>query len=309
MGFLTSLFGGETNIWTIGFALIIVIVLIVVGVWLLKLLFNMSGTMARGRQRRLSIVDTMAIDAKHNLVIVRHDNTEHLLVLSNSTATLVQANILAQDTISVPKSVPATPNVTANTTAIIAGSAAIAGAGVASAPNNDVPPQTKQRFGISRLLQRKSKPESEEIVVNTAKVDAPIANAPEVKAQNQPEPKNQNSNKLDEVKPQEIHGTSHPSSIAQLRPIMKEQPQKLGPSLRHTGLLVPISEMVTANRTGTFSANDDKNTPSDADSAMNEAKRVDSKAMESIEESTVPSNDAGKAKRGKTKAKSTKKSS
>ncbi len=302
MGFLTSLFGSETNIWTIGFALIIVIILIVAGVWLLKMLFNMSGTMARGRQRRLTIVDTMALDARHNLVIVRHDDTEHLLVLSGSTATLVQANISTQDATTIQDPLLTKSSTAAKAAAIAASSAAAAGAGISSMHNKDGATPPKPQSGLSRLLQRKPKGATKE----TVPVETPNASDPKVESLTPPEPKNEKTTNLEEASPKD---TTAPNPISQLRPLIKDQPQKMGPSLRHTGLLVPISEMVTANRTGTTSANDDKNAPSDADSAMNEAKRVDSKAMESIEEGAVPSNDAGKAKRGKTKAKPTKKSS
>ena len=42
------------------------------------------GPVKRGTQKRLSIIETMALDAKRRMVIVRMDNTEHLLLLSQS---------------------------------------------------------------------------------------------------------------------------------------------------------------------------------------------------------------------------------
>ena len=63
MQFITSLFGGtENSILTVVFALGIVLVLIVLAVWLLKLLFSASGNVARGRNRRLSVSDSLAVD-------------------------------------------------------------------------------------------------------------------------------------------------------------------------------------------------------------------------------------------------------
>ena len=53
MSFITSLFGGEGNSFlTAIFALGVVIVAILLVLWLLKLLFNASGNVARGRNRR-----------------------------------------------------------------------------------------------------------------------------------------------------------------------------------------------------------------------------------------------------------------
>ncbi|NQV54875.1 MAG: FliO/MopB family protein [Rhodospirillales bacterium] len=42
------------------------------------------GPVARGRNKRLSIVETMALDAKRRVVIVRHDDIEHLILLGGS---------------------------------------------------------------------------------------------------------------------------------------------------------------------------------------------------------------------------------
>lgn len=94
MGFLTSLFGGSENtIVTVLLALGIVLVLIVLGVWALKLLFNATGNVGRGRNRRLNIVDSAAIDPKRQLVLVRRDNVEHLLVVGGSHDLIVESGI------------------------------------------------------------------------------------------------------------------------------------------------------------------------------------------------------------------------
>lgn len=98
MQFITSLFGGSGNSWlNILFALGIVIVLIVFVVWLLKLLFNASGNVARGRNRRLSVVDSLALDPKRHLVIVRRDNVEHLLLIGGTQDMVVETGIAILD--------------------------------------------------------------------------------------------------------------------------------------------------------------------------------------------------------------------
>ena len=94
MQFLTSLFGGSGNtVVTTLFALGIVLVLIVAGVWLLKLVFRASGNIGRGRNRRLTLVDTMNVDPKRQLLIVRRDNVEHLILTGGPQDLVVETGI------------------------------------------------------------------------------------------------------------------------------------------------------------------------------------------------------------------------
>jgi len=102
--FITSLFGGSGNtIVTAAFALGIVIVLIILGVWLLKLVFSASSNVTRGRNRRLSIVDSLPIDQKRQLLIVRRDNVEHLILTGGPQDVVVESGIPAEE---VPASPP-----------------------------------------------------------------------------------------------------------------------------------------------------------------------------------------------------------
>ena len=99
MQFITGLFGGSGNtILTMIFALGIVVVLIVLAVWLLKLVSNVSGNAARGRNRRLSVVDTLAIDQKRQLLIVRRDDTEHLILTGGPQDLVVETGIAVPET-------------------------------------------------------------------------------------------------------------------------------------------------------------------------------------------------------------------
>lgn len=94
MQFITGLFGGSGNtILTMIFALGVVLVLIVLAVWLLKLVSNVSGNAARGRNRRLSVVDTLAIDQKRQLIIVRRDDVEHLILTGGPQDVVVESGI------------------------------------------------------------------------------------------------------------------------------------------------------------------------------------------------------------------------
>ncbi|GLQ09018.1 hypothetical protein GCM10007913_09500 [Devosia yakushimensis] len=99
MQFITSLFGGtENSILTVVFALGIVLVLIVLAVWLLKLLFSASGNVARGRNRRLSVSDSLAVDQKRQLLIVRRDNVEHLVLIGGPQDVVIETGIAVDET-------------------------------------------------------------------------------------------------------------------------------------------------------------------------------------------------------------------
>lgn len=94
MGFITSLFGGTGNsIVTIGLALAVVLILIVLGVWALKLLFNATGNVRRGRTKRIMIIDTTVVDQKRQLVLIRRDNVEHLVMTGGGQDLLVESGI------------------------------------------------------------------------------------------------------------------------------------------------------------------------------------------------------------------------
>jgi flagellar protein FliO/FliZ len=92
--FITGLFGGSGNtILTVIFALGAVIVLIILAVWLLKVISKVSGTSVRGRSRRLGVVETLVIDQKRQLLIVRRDNVEHLILTGSTQDILVETGI------------------------------------------------------------------------------------------------------------------------------------------------------------------------------------------------------------------------
>lgn len=94
MQFLTSVFGGSDNtVLTSVFALAIVLVLILLGLWILKVLFNASANLGRPRSRRVNVVDSVAIDGRRRLLIVRRDNVEHLILTGGGQDLLIEANI------------------------------------------------------------------------------------------------------------------------------------------------------------------------------------------------------------------------
>jgi flagellar protein FliO/FliZ len=62
---------------------------------------NQAPMRLRG-QKRLAIVESMALDTKHRLVLVRRDQTEHLIVVGATSDLVVETGITAPPT-------PATP--------------------------------------------------------------------------------------------------------------------------------------------------------------------------------------------------------
>ena len=109
MQFITSLFGGSENtILHSAFALGIVLAMIVIGLWLLKLLTR--GTSAMGRARkRLMVVDTATVDGKRQVVIIRRDNVEHLIMTGGPVDVVIETNIAVPRMEAEPEPVAAEP--------------------------------------------------------------------------------------------------------------------------------------------------------------------------------------------------------
>jgi len=76
----------------------VVLLLMVVVFWLLRR-FAPTGVVARGAGRRLALVESLPLDPRTRLVLVRHDDREHLVMISSTgTASLVQSSPLADAT-------------------------------------------------------------------------------------------------------------------------------------------------------------------------------------------------------------------
>ena len=118
---MDSLFGDGTPTavkFFIAFA--VVFALIGVTAWLIRRFGSgaLSGSGARGRAPRLAVIEAGAVDGRRKLVLIRRDNTEHLLMIGGPTDIVVEANIVrgqnARDTASsrassaetLPRAVP-----------------------------------------------------------------------------------------------------------------------------------------------------------------------------------------------------------
>lgn len=74
-------------------ALVLVLGMILGVLWLLRR-FGVPGMVpARNTVRRLALVETIALDSRRRLVLVRRDGREHLLLLGATGDLLVEGNI------------------------------------------------------------------------------------------------------------------------------------------------------------------------------------------------------------------------
>jgi flagellar protein FliO/FliZ len=83
-----------TNYATFVAALIFVLALILMVAWLMRR-FGLGTAMMpmAGRQRRLAIVDMLALDPRRRLILVRRDDVEHLLLIGQDSAVVVEKGI------------------------------------------------------------------------------------------------------------------------------------------------------------------------------------------------------------------------
>ncbi|RCK48304.1 flagellar assembly protein FliO [Thalassospira profundimaris] len=74
-------------------ALVFVLGMIGVIALLARRLVPGARTVNRGKKRRLALIEVLPLDAKRRLVLVRRDDTEHLIVLSPNGDVVVERNI------------------------------------------------------------------------------------------------------------------------------------------------------------------------------------------------------------------------
>ena len=82
------------------FVLVLVFVLALIGLltWLVRR-FGLAGRMPTGgrKGRRLDVVEVAPLDSRHRLVLVRRDQTEHLILLGASSDVVVERGITPED--------------------------------------------------------------------------------------------------------------------------------------------------------------------------------------------------------------------
>ncbi len=75
------------------FALVLCIMLVLA--WALKRAGIAGHVLRTGSKRRLAVVESMPVDARRRLVLIKRDDREHLILLGPDHAEVVEANIPA----------------------------------------------------------------------------------------------------------------------------------------------------------------------------------------------------------------------
>ena len=93
---MNSLFGVELPT-SVNFVIAFAFVLLLIGAaaWLVRRFgATRIDAAARGRQPRLAVIDSAAVDGRRKLVIIRRDNVEHLLMIGGPSDVVVETNIV-----------------------------------------------------------------------------------------------------------------------------------------------------------------------------------------------------------------------
>ncbi len=64
--------------------------------WLILKRLGAGGgfSLQQGKKRRLKVVEILPIDARHKAILLRRDDTEHLVILGPNSETVVEKSIL-----------------------------------------------------------------------------------------------------------------------------------------------------------------------------------------------------------------------
>ena len=94
MQFIAALFGGPDNtVLNAAFALGLVLVLVVLGLWVLKIATGASANLGRTGKRRLSVIDSAMVDSKRKVVIIRRDNVEHVIMTGGPADLVIETGL------------------------------------------------------------------------------------------------------------------------------------------------------------------------------------------------------------------------
>lgn len=85
-GFLTAV------VWTLAALILLVIVLVIIRL-VRSMTFGTFVAGGRNRKTRLAVMDATAVDSHRRLVLVRRDDTEHLLLVGTHGDLVIESNI------------------------------------------------------------------------------------------------------------------------------------------------------------------------------------------------------------------------
>ena len=65
--------------------------------WVAARRYGIAGVVAPGNARRLGVVETLMLDARHKLYLIKRDGTEHLVVIGPQGATALDSGPAQSD--------------------------------------------------------------------------------------------------------------------------------------------------------------------------------------------------------------------
>lgn len=101
--------GGATQVIAAVLALIAVLLLFSIFVFVLKRLTGANAPQNRSRQPRIAVMDSTNVDARRQLVLIRRDNVEHLLLVGGPSDVVVEQNIVRNAPVAAQRQVANPP--------------------------------------------------------------------------------------------------------------------------------------------------------------------------------------------------------
>lgn len=98
--------GGATQVIAAILALIVVLLLFSIFVFVLKRLTGSNAPQNRSRQPRIAVMDSTNVDARRQLVLIRRDNVEHLLLVGGPSDLVVEQNIVRNTPVAAQRQAP-----------------------------------------------------------------------------------------------------------------------------------------------------------------------------------------------------------
>lgn len=77
-------------------SLALVLGLILAGLWLVRRLGLVQAVPRTGGKKRLGLVESMVIDSRRRLILVRKDDNEHLILLGSGTDLLIESRPITE---------------------------------------------------------------------------------------------------------------------------------------------------------------------------------------------------------------------
>ncbi|WP_420332952.1 hypothetical protein [Roseibium sp.] len=142
--------GGTTQVIAAILALVVVLLLFSVFVFVLKRLTGANTPQNRSRQPRIAVMDSTNVDARRQLVLIRRDNVEHLLLVGGPSDLVVEQNIVRNAPVAAQRQ-------TVNTASVSAGSGTMK---MPTAPGPDIParPDEVDRQPVAAMVRQEPVP-------------------------------------------------------------------------------------------------------------------------------------------------------